>query len=347
MLQDAAGLGADTTVQDDARRAVESFKWVFKQKQVSADQFIVTVGQLLELVRKFLLEGNLTLVKVAIKEYVQKWVHPNPLAKQIVESGCLLKNFQDATIDLQRIAQKTGVKVEGLQCLVIHLRELERVEQFLEVRARYQDFYRANEVQSKMKTAPLQPERLADELSSLEKRCLDLLARNVGRLDLSKQPQVGREHQVLFFDCSDVQPGALDYCHIAGMAAHLQPLRATQLYKISQTYGFQLLRVLHEVTSKKEKLGLASKLTSSCILSSADAYVQQLLTKSFSGDSLQISSILRPEDKKSVLEWQVESMLLQRDIMLQVFSAGEQLRPADGIDDPLWQCVFDDADIIV
>jgi hypothetical protein len=37
MLYDAPTLGADTTIQDDARQAVESFNWVFKQKQVSPD----------------------------------------------------------------------------------------------------------------------------------------------------------------------------------------------------------------------------------------------------------------------------------------------------------------------
>ena len=105
----------------------------------------MTVGQLLELVRKLLLEGNLTLVKVVMKEFVHKYVHPNALVKQIVDQGCLLKNFNDATLDLAQIHQKTGVNIVGLQCLVIHLKEIERYEKFLEVRNMYQDFYRANE----------------------------------------------------------------------------------------------------------------------------------------------------------------------------------------------------------
>ena len=45
---------------------------------------------------------------------------------------------------------------------------------------------------------------------------------------------------------------------------------------------------------------------------------------------------------------QIQSMIDDQQIMKQIFNAGENLKPlTNGSEDPIWQSVFDDYDIIV
>ena len=70
---------------EDNAEAIESFKWVFKKKNMSQELFIATVGQLLELARKFMIEGNLSLVKIVFKKYFKKFIAEHTLIKQILQ----------------------------------------------------------------------------------------------------------------------------------------------------------------------------------------------------------------------------------------------------------------------
>jgi len=123
----------------------------------------------LELIRKCLLEGNLRLVKVILKEYNAKFIQTHPVVKKIVESGTLLKPLASASLQSSLVTQH-GATPDVISCLVVFLRELERYVEFMNMRELYQDFTRASSLQA------LQLPKFEGDVAALEKRALNLVA---------------------------------------------------------------------------------------------------------------------------------------------------------------------------
>ena len=86
-----------------------------------------------------------------------------------------------------------------LSVLVVQLRELERVKEFLSFRDMYQDFHQSYKGQD-CETV-LMPEKYIEDLNALESRALKLFA---------TQPVKSHVHQILFTDPSDTPKVVLE-----------------------------------------------------------------------------------------------------------------------------------------
>lgn len=106
------------------------------------------------------------------KEYFKKCVETNPIVKKIYEQGTLLKPMSDQRLDLQPLMVQQKIPLDLMKCLVIHLRELRRIQDFLEVYDMDLDFSKLYQDPSKI----LMPAKYLQDLDSMEKRCLNLVA---------------------------------------------------------------------------------------------------------------------------------------------------------------------------
>lgn len=66
---------------------------MFKQRNASATLFISAVGQLLEFVRKLILEDHLETVRVLFKQYYEKFVKVHPLVRKIEDESYTWKDL--------------------------------------------------------------------------------------------------------------------------------------------------------------------------------------------------------------------------------------------------------------
>ena len=253
--------------------------------------FISTVGQLLELVRKLILEDDLETVRVLFKQYVDKLLMAHPLVSKIEDESSTWKDLRAPLLSLQPMLLKSQVSAEYAKSLIIHLRELQRYSGFLSLYDHFSDLTQ----QYPRKAEILNKELYRQSLVSLENKCMTLIAH---------QPVTGHVHQILFSDPSDTPlelPGVRDLSH---QGSELNQLRKLQLVKINKMLGAYVLKVLGDVLLRKEAHGcqpakgdaLPWRLVSSCLLGQVDSYAYSVLTQ-FNGvsDALSlVSSQLRP-----------------------------------------------------
>lgn len=318
--------------------------WVFKKRIESSQYLVKIIGQLLELLRKFLLEGQLQNAKVLLKAYYEKHVQQHQLVVALKSKGAMVKQLDQQSFDFAEIGKKFLLTEVQVQVLVIHLRELERAKEFLSLRDMYQDFYQSYLGQDE--STIIVPDKYIEDLNSLESRCLKLFA---------CQPVKGHVHQILFSDPSDTPAHALD-----SLTYLLHPVRQLQLQYLNSMYAYFLLQAYFEVKRRMARMSellkqqgkqfpvkAAACIQVHCFLAGVDQYAKSMVTKQPFANDL-ISSLMGKEARQEVVgKWQVDGILTNARIMAEILVSGEIQSGASDPSDEAWNTIWNDSDIIL
>ena len=122
------------------QEAIDSFKWVFKQRDMDFGQFAKALGSFNELIRKFLIEGKLNSIHALINQHEKRYIRSSKYVKAATHKQVCMRDIRDPSFFVSDFGlAMTEVNIENIKLLIANLRELNRYHELLELIERYRE----------------------------------------------------------------------------------------------------------------------------------------------------------------------------------------------------------------